>query len=74
MVAVNNLVSLSNYIDEKINNYEEFICMAEHVYVCKAEFNESKKRIKIAKKYFDDEPLNTNDSITPRERFKRECI
>ena len=29
-------------------------------HVCKAEFNESKKRIKIAKKYIDDEPLNTN--------------
>ena len=27
MVAVNNLVALSNYIDEKRNNYEEFICM-----------------------------------------------
>ena len=35
MVAVNNVVDLSNYIDEKRNNYEEFICMA---YVCKAEF------------------------------------
>ena len=58
MVAVNNVVALSNYIDEKINNYEEFICMAEHVF--KVEFNESKKRIQISKKYFDDEPLNTN--------------
>ena len=67
MVAVNNLVALSNYIDEKRNNYEEFICMSEHV--CKAEFNESKKRIKIAKKYFDDEPLNTNESITPKEKL-----
>ena len=37
----------------------------------KAEFNESKKRIKIAKKYFDYEPLNTNESITPKE-FKAE--
>ena len=72
MVAVNNLVALSNYIDKKRNNYEEFICMAEHV--CKAEFNESKKRIQIAKKYFDDEPLNTNESITPKERFKPECF
>ena len=26
MVAVNNLVALSNYMDEKRNNYEEFIC------------------------------------------------
>ena len=66
MVAVNKLVALSNYIDEKRNNYEEF--------VCKAEFNGIKKRIKIAKKYFDDEPLNTNESITPKERFKRECF
>ena len=41
MVAVNNLVALSNYIDEEKNNYEAFTCMAEHV--CKAEFNESKK-------------------------------
>ena len=78
MVAVNNLVALSNYIDEKRNNYEEYIGMAEHV--CKEfnlrEFNKSKKRIKIAKKYFDDEPLNTNESIrpTPKERFKRECF
>ena len=71
-IAVYNLVALSNYIDEKRKNYEEFICMAEHV--CKAEFNESKKRIKIAKKYFDAEPLNTNESITPKERFKRECF
>ena len=45
-----------------------------NLYVCKSEFNESKKRIKIAKKYFDDEPLNTNESITPKERFKRECF
>ena len=29
MVTVNNLVAISNYIEEKINNYEEFICMAE---------------------------------------------
>ena len=72
MVAVNNLVALSNYIDEKRNNYEEFIRMAEHL--CKAEFNEYKKRIQIAKKYFDDEPLNTNESIIPKERFKRECF
>ena len=39
MVAINNLVALSNYIDKKRNNYKEFICMAKHV--CKAEFNES---------------------------------
>ena len=47
MVAVNNLVALSNYIDEKRTNYEEFISMAEHV--CKAEFNESKKTNKNCK-------------------------
>ena len=46
--------------------------MAEHV--CKADFNESKKRIKIANKYFDDEQLNTKESITRKERFKRECF
>ena len=30
MVTVNNLVALSNYIEEQLHNYEEFICMAEH--------------------------------------------
>ena len=35
--------------------------MAEHV--CKAEFNKSKKRIQIVKKYFDDGPLNTNERL-----------
>ena len=35
---------------------------------------EYKKRIQIANKYFYDEPLNTNESITPKERFKRECF
>ena len=28
----------------------------------------------MSKKYFDDEPLNTNESITPKERFKLECF
>ena len=68
MVAVNNLVDLSNYIDEKRNNYEEFICMAyvrKNMYVRQNLMN-LKKRIQIAKKYFDDEPLNTNESITPK--------
>ena len=40
----------------------------------KAEFIESKKRMKIAKRHFDDEQCNPNYSVTSKERFKRECV
>ena len=42
------------------------------MYLLKAEFNVSKKRMKMSNKYFDDEPLNPHESITHKERFKRE--
>ena len=42
--------------------------------ICKTEFIESKKQMKIAKRHFDDEQFNHNYSITSKERFKRECF
>ena len=48
------------------------MCMVE--LVCKAEFNESNKRIQLAKKHFDDEPVNANESITHKDRVTRACF